>query len=161
MMVAYLLTFNCYGTHMRGAVTGSVDRVRGKRGGAIEASASLVHYGTHAMADVQAGLNLSECFVVLDAIQDTCAYRNWRLLAAHVRSSHAHVIVEGIAAASDALRDLKAYASRALNRSGRRRHWARGGNVCPLPNAKAVRAAVRYVADGQGAAMAVYVAADL
>jgi len=30
-----------------------------------------------------------------------------------------------------------------------------------LPNAKAVRAAVRYVADGQGAAMAVYVAADL
>ncbi len=113
------------------------------------------------MTHAEAGLDPSEAFVVLRAIRETCAFRNWRLLAAHVRSTHAHLVVDGIMEASGAIRDFKAYASRALNRSGVRRRWSRGGNARLLGDFRAVRAAVRYVVDDQGSPMALYVAQDL
>ena len=31
---------------------------------------------------------------VLAAIQEVCAHRGWRLLAAHVRTTHVHTVVE-------------------------------------------------------------------
>jgi REP element-mobilizing transposase RayT len=160
-LVAYLLTFNCYGTHLRGAENGSLDRASGGRGGPIEASANLVGYANRAMTHAEASLDLKEALLVLRAIQETCTFRKWTLLAAHVRSQHLHLVVDGIAESSGAIRDFKAYASRALNHEGVRRRWARGGNARLLPNPRAVRAAVHYVVDGQGAPMAVYIAPDL
>ena len=160
-IVVYLLTFNCYGTHLRGDEKGSVDRTREGRGGPIEESAPLVNYGKRAMTHVLDRLDLGESFRVLGAIQETCAYRQLALLAAHVRSTHVHLVVDGIGDASGAIRDFKAYSSRVLNGEGVRRRWARGGNARPLRDRKAVLASVRYVADRQGAPMALYVAPDL
>lgn len=159
--VVYLLTFHCYGTHLRGDDKGSVDRARQRRGGPIEPSATLVDYGRRAMTHAQARLDSGEPFLVLNAIQETCAFRHWTLLAAHVRSTHVHLIIDGLEEVSGAIRDLKAYSSRALNRNGARRRWARGGNARRLPNTKAVRAAVRYVVERQGPPMAVYVHPEL
>ena len=54
--------------------------------------------------------------------------------------------------------DFKAYASRTLNRiEGNQKRWAREGSTRTLPTQEAIHAAVRYVAERQGAAMAVYV----
>jgi hypothetical protein len=116
--VVYFLTFNCYGTHLRGYEKGSVDRAREGRGGAIEPSAALVNYGKRTMTDAEARLDLDESFLVLSAIRKTCAFRHWTLLAAHIRSTHVHLVVDGSMEASCAIRDFKAYASRALNGSG-------------------------------------------
>ena len=159
--MVYLITFNCYGTHLRGAEDGSVDRTRGERGGSIEPSAGLVGYATRVMTHAEAKLDDNAAAMVLRAILETCLFRNWTLLAAQVRSTHVHVVVNGIIDASGAIRDFKAYSSRALNRAGGRRRWARGGNARLLRDSRAVRAAVRYVVDGQGLPMAVYVAPDL
>jgi len=74
---------------------------------------------THAATKLEIG----QAHVVLGAIGETCAYRGWTLIAGHVRSTHAHVVVDGIAGTSAAIRDFKAYASRALNRGGVRRRW--------------------------------------
>jgi REP element-mobilizing transposase RayT len=156
-----LITFNCYGTHLRGDEKGSVDRAREGRGGPIESSDKLVSYGRRIMIYAEARFDSGESFAVLNAIRETCAFRHWTLLAVHVRSTHVHIVVDGIMEASYAIRDFKAYASRALNRTGVRRRWARGGNVRLLADSRAVRAAVRYVADGQGPRMAVYIAPDL
>ncbi len=159
--VVYLLTFNCCATHLRGDERGSVDRLRKDRGGLVEPSAALAAYGRRIMTHAEARLSAGEPFLVLNAIQETCAFRHWTLLAAHVRSTHVHLIVDGITAASCAIRDLKAYSSRALNANGVRRRWARGGDARRLPDAHAVRAAVRYVVDKQGPPMAVYIHPDL
>jgi hypothetical protein len=139
---------------------GSVDRAREGRGGPIEASVALVDYAKRAMTDAEASLDLAESFLVLSAIRETCAFRHWTLLAAHVRSTHVHLVVEGIMEASCAIRDFKAYASRALNGRGVRRRWARGGNARSLCNSQAVRRAVCYVVDDQGPPMAVYIDPD-
>ena len=154
-LVVYLITFNCYGTRLRGDERGSVDRPREGRGGPIEPSASLVHYGARAMTHSEAKLGHEESFTVLSAIRATCAFRHWYLLAAHVRSTHAHLVVDGIPEVSAAIRDFKAYASRALNHDRSRRRWARGGNARRLGDPQSVRAAIRYVVDGQGPPMAV------
>jgi hypothetical protein len=121
--VVHLLTFNCYGTHLRGAELGSIDRVREGRGGPIEPSVGLVNYAKRTMTRAEASLDLGESLVVLGAISETCA-----------------------------IRDFKAYASRALNGKGAVRRWARGGNVRTLDDSRSVRAAVRYVVDCPGSA---------
>jgi hypothetical protein len=145
---------------LRGDQRGSIDRVREGRGGPIEPSDSLVEYDKQAMTEMEARLNLGDTFLVLKAIQETCFFRRWPLLAAHVRSTHWHLVVGEITDTRGAIRDFKAYASRALNRDGVRRWWARGGNVQVLGDSFAVQAAVRYIADGQGPPMAVYVAPE-
>ena len=94
---------------------------------------------------------------VLEAIQEVCTARDWQLVAAHIRSTHVHCVVDGIGAQM-AIADFKAYSSRALNRAeGYQKRWAREGSTRRLPNSAAVAAAVSYVVDGQGDAMAVYV----
>ena len=158
--MAYLLTFNCYGTHLRGATDGSVDRTRNGRGGQIEPSATLAAYQKGTMKHSEARLDSEEAGAVLRAILETCDFRKWTLLAADVRSTHVHLVVDGAKEASGAIRDFKAYASRPLNRAGVRRRWARGGNARLLRDSATVRAAVRYVVDGQGPPIAVYIAPD-
>ena len=52
--------------------------------------------------------------VVLDAIVKVCLHRGWRLVAAHVRSSHAPAVLEASARPEKALNEFKLYASRNL-----------------------------------------------
>ena len=95
---------------------------------------------------------------VLRVLREVCAFRDWQLIAAHVRSTHVHCVVGGIDEPNRAVADFKAYASRALNRTEpRRRRWAREGSTRRLGTLEAIQAAVRYVADKQGEPMAVYV----
>jgi hypothetical protein len=157
--LTYLLTYSCYGTHLPGDQRGSVDRTRGNRqGGYREPSAALESHAKKLMLDDPYTLDLSRARLVLAAIREVGAFRGWDLLAAHVRSTHVHCVVGQVAVPNRAIADFKAYASRALNRfETSQRRWARGGNTLSLANRRAIHAAVGYVADSQGEAMAVYV----
>ena len=97
---------------------------------------------------------------VLVAIQEVCAYREWRLVAAHVRSSHVHVVVVTQGGPEQPLHDLKAYGSRVLNRLEGRlvKRWATHGSTRYLWNDKHVASALQYVVYEQGEPMALYVA---
>ena len=98
--------------------------------------------------------------VVLGAIREVCCFRGWKLFAAHVRTNHVHVVVEGEDPPEKVIVDFKAYASRALNQveggDRDRRRWARHGSTRWLWKDGDVREAVRYVVEGQGEAMAVF-----
>lgn len=54
--------------------------------------------------------------VVLAALLERCQQQHWGLLAAHVRTSHVHVVVEGEIRPDRIMNGLKSYASRCLNR---------------------------------------------
>jgi REP element-mobilizing transposase RayT len=99
--------------------------------------------------------------VVLEAIREDCLHRLWNLLAAHVRTNHAHVIVEAEATPEKIMNDFKSYGSRALNKLGRdgadRKRWAHHGSTRWLWNDQDVRDAIRYVIDEQGEPMAFFV----
>ena len=86
--------------------------------------------------------------------------RQWRLLAAHVRTNHVHLVLEADARPERIMNELKSYASRRLNGLGlvevHRTRWARHGSTRWLWKPQSVSAAIRYVVDEQGEPMAVF-----
>lgn len=157
----YFITFACYGAHLHGDESGSVDRRHNLFGTRVlESSPRRAVAERLSMAQPPYELDSESRPVVLEALRQVCLQRGWNLLAAHVRSSHVHVVVEGEGLPEKVTNDFKAYASRALNRldgngPGRRR-WARHGSTRWLWKDQDVREAVRYVVEEQGDPMAVF-----
>ena len=93
--MVYLITFSCYGCHLHGSESGSVDRQHN-----VPGTPTLEGDSTRAAAEAermdQAPYHLDQVRrdALLEAIQEVCAHRGWSLLAAHVRSSHVHTVVE-------------------------------------------------------------------
>jgi REP element-mobilizing transposase RayT len=98
--------------------------------------------------------------IVLAAMREVCRYKDWRLLAAHVRSNHVHTVVDAEVSPELVMNAFKAYASRALNiaypREKSRIRWTRHGSTLHLWSQEKVDAAVRYVLEKQGEPMAWY-----
>jgi REP element-mobilizing transposase RayT len=162
----YLITFACYGCHLHGDESGSVDRRHNLVGSRpVEAHPSRAAGERQRMAQAPYQLDRDEQSITLEAIREVSAHRGWHLLAVHVRTSHVHTVVEADVRPEKVLNDFKAYASRALNRLGRdapdRRRWARHGSTRWLRKDDDVRHAVKYVVEEQGERLALFVSADL
>jgi REP element-mobilizing transposase RayT len=102
-------------------------------------------------------LSSANAELALRSIVETAAYQHWHALAVAVMTDHVHVTLDlatdaDRAAATDAMRRIKAYASRTLNREAGRRPewWTRGGARRALMSDRAVAAGVRYIAAQQG-----------
>jgi REP element-mobilizing transposase RayT len=158
---AYLITFTCYGAHLHGDESGSVDRSHNKRGTPLlEAIPKWEANARERMSGQPYVLNAGSRAEVLAAIREVCEQRKWQLLAAHVRTTHVHAVVEASASPETVMHDFKVNASRRLNElfpldRGRRR-WTRHGGTRRLWTRADITAAVRYVVGGQGEAMAVF-----
>ena len=100
----------------------------------------------------------------LVALLDRCQQQEWKLLAAHARTNHVHLVVEAEARPERIMNDLKSYASRCLNQKRTdqpaRKRWARHGSTRWLWKPEHVSAAIRYVVEEQGEPMAVFKAAE-
>jgi REP element-mobilizing transposase RayT len=157
----YFISFACYGAHLHGDESGSVDRRHNLFGGrSLEADPQRAAAERRSMNQPPYELDGDSRAVVLQALEEVCWHRGWNLLAAHVRSNHVHVIVEAEVPPEKVMNDFKAYASRALNQLGRdepgRRRWARHGSTRWLWKDQDVREAIRYVVEEQGEPMAVF-----
>ncbi len=154
--MVYLLTFNCYGSRLPGDERGWVERPRGEqRGGYHDPNPGLNRYCRGVMKHEPYLLDLPKANIVLHAIREVCRFREWDLIAAHVRTTHAHVVVDRLQNVDRAVVDFKTYASRALGTDARKR-WARGGSTRPLSTPQAVSDAIEYIVDRQGEPMAVF-----
>ena len=163
--MTYLLTFNCYGTHVPGETWGWVERARGNhRGGYQDPSSGLIGYSLAVMKQQPYELNMPRARTVLEAILEVCRFRGWDLLAAHARTTHVHVVASGIPDPDRAILDFKSYSSRALSRQGfeapDRKRWAGGGSTRTLATTDSIWRAINYVVDQQGEPMAVYATAS-
>jgi REP element-mobilizing transposase RayT len=120
-------------------------------------SSILAGAARKAMTSDSYQLDASQREIVLRAIIKGCEHRNWILLAAHVRTEHIHVVVNGDIAPERLMTALKSYASGALNlvRPADRR-WARHGSTLYLWTPNEVTNAVRYVVSKQGEPMALF-----
>ena len=164
--VIYLITFACYGAHLHGDESGSVDRAHNLPGGRmLGAEPTRLAAEAHLMTQPIYAMDQPRREVVLASIVERCTKRGWGLLAAHVRENHVHIVAAADVAPERVMNDLKSYASRLLNLKGldapERKRWARHGSTRWLHNRDSVTAAIRYVVQKQGEAMAVFVADDL
>lgn len=147
--LAYFITFSCYGASLYRRVPESDD------------DAELRQYRRGLMRQAPYYLDALRRGLVLEAIQEVCAYRGWMLLAAHVRTNHVHVVVQASGAAPEkVMNDFKAYASRRLNQAGcdapGRKRWTRHGSTRYLFYADELLAVMRYVVERQGRPMVVF-----
>jgi REP element-mobilizing transposase RayT len=159
--VTYLITFACYGCHLHGSESGSVDPAHNAPGTPIlEGNPARVASEGQRMDQSPYHLDQTRRDAVLEAIQEVCAHRDWRLLAAHVRSNHVHTVVEAEVPPERVMSDFKAYASRHLNRTRldepNRKRWARHGSTRWLWKPQHVSAAMQYLVGEQGDAMSVF-----
>jgi REP element-mobilizing transposase RayT len=164
--VTYLITFACYGAHVHGDESGSVDRDHNLPGSRmLDSNPTRLAAERHLMDQPAYKLDESRRDAVRAAILDRAKQRGWTLLAAHVRTNHVHVIINSDATPEHVMNDLKAYASRNLNALGLdatdRKRWARHGSTRWLPDRDSVDAAIQYVVEKQGDAMAVYISDSL
>jgi len=152
--MVWLVSISCYGSHLPGDARGSYDHVRQGERGYIPPTPKLETYARNLM--------LGEPFVladsllrrtVLEAIIEVCHFRDWPLLAVHIRTSHLHGVVD-CGGPELALRDWKSYSTRALRRLPGEppncRYWTRGGNSSALRSEAAIHAAIHYVLAQQG-----------
>jgi REP element-mobilizing transposase RayT len=156
----YLITFSCYGAHLPGQES-TVDHTHNVPGTRrLPEERSLIDQSLGLMKHPPYCLDALRRKAVLDGIQEACRRRAWSLLAAHVRMTHVHAVVQADCSAEKVLGGLKAYATRALNERGldnrSRPRWARHGSTRYLWTREAVENAVRYVVGRQGDEMAVY-----
>jgi REP element-mobilizing transposase RayT len=161
--MTYFITFSCYGCHLHGEESGSVDRRHSLYGSRLlDADSGRAGYERRLMDQSPYHLDIMRREIVLAALVERCSQTGWRLLAAHVRTNHVHIVVDADVRPERLMNDLKSYASRCLNQQGLdnagRKRWARHGSTRWLWNRENVSAAIRYVVDEQGEPMTVFVA---
>ena len=130
----YFITFACYGAHLHGDESGSVDRHHSVFGSRLaERNPERVPIKRQQMDQAPYLLDSDRRTAALCALREVCLHRSWVLLAAHVRTNHVHVVVEADVRPAMAMNTFKAYASRGLNHLGSddqdRKRWARHGST--------------------------------
>ncbi len=163
----WLLTSTTYGTWLPGDARGFVGRVFDIRDGDDETKRRIEHnrYWTEYDRDMQGlrrksqelmkgdpvWLNPEQAAVVRDQFLETARYRKWSISTIAVMANHFHLIVTAPESTSTdvLLRDLKSYASRALNLKWAKplsgRWWTTSASRRRLIGEAAVGAAIRYV----------------
>jgi REP element-mobilizing transposase RayT len=159
--MAYFITFGCYGARLHGDERGSVDRAHCIPGTPlIPLDAQRVEDETAAMEQPPYALDEPRRVCVLTTLMEVSRHRQWRLMAAHVREHHVHVVVAACDAPEKIMSTFKAYASRRLSEAGHdscgRKRWSRHGSTRYLWDLKGLQDAVHYVVSEQGPPMQVY-----
>lgn len=127
-LVIYFITFACYGCHLHGNESGSVDRAHNVPGTRlVAADLKRVSAERRLMAQSPYCMDRKRRDTVLASLLERCSQRGWSLLAAQVRTNHVHIVVEGEAEPERIMNDLKSYASRCLNRMALHQHPPSGG----------------------------------
>lgn len=117
--MTYLITFACYGCHLHGDESGSVDRRHNLPGSRLlEANPQRVSAERQHMNQPPYRLDRRRREAVLTLLLERCSERQWKLLAAHVRTNHVHLVVDAEVRPERVMNDLKSYARRRLNQLG-------------------------------------------
>lgn len=91
----YLITFACYGCHLHGDPSGSVDRAHNLHGGRLVVEdPRRFSVERERMNDPPYEMDRLRRDAVLASIVERCAERGWNLLTAHVRTNHVHIVVD-------------------------------------------------------------------
>ncbi len=159
--LAYFITFTCYGAWLHGEKSTSVDRSHNTPGtDFLPYDQSRANRVKTYMSEEPYLLDNLRRTIVLNAIKKVCIYRQWTLLAAHVRTNHVHIVCHAIVEPEKIMNTLKAYASRDLNRvnldKGRHHRWTRHGSTQYLWKEEDIEATIQYVVHEQGTTMALF-----
>jgi len=161
MPLAYFITFTVYGVWLHGREAGSVDKEHNIPGTPF-LPPDPIREG-EMLANLRESpylLNETRRTVVLDTIREVAQYRRWQIHAAHVRTTHVHIVVTAEAKPEKVMSDFKAYASRRLkerlSEPADCKRWTQHGSTRYLWTEESVGVAIEYTLNGQGEPLAVF-----
>ena len=154
--LAHFITFRTYGTWLHGDERGSVDRLHNSfKGPLLPPNSVLENQQRAQLKSPPVKLTARQRGTIRKAIRDVCRHRGWHLIAINIRTNHIHIIISlGTAKPESALRDFKAYSTRALRSRTLWNHshgpWGEGGSYRYLWKESSVVNACDYVVNEQG-----------
>jgi REP element-mobilizing transposase RayT len=159
--LAYFITFTTYGTWLHGEDRGSVDNRHNEVGSpCLEPDTDRYHTDRLRMTQDTYLLDANRRALACEAIVEEIRFREWLLLAAHVRSNHIHLVVRADRDPATVMKNWKARISRRLNQAGDdgpgRKRWTEHGSTKYLWTMDALVEAIDYVLNRQGEVMARY-----
>ena len=159
-LLGYFITFTTYGSWLHGDSRGSI--LKGKTTTLLSENPALRAYEKSIQKHQAVVLDSEAREIVKQAILETCRIRQWLLYAAHIRSSHIHLVLKADASPERVLMDLKAYATRSLRKNGyeQQRFWTRHGSTRYFNAVSQLNKAVHYAISEQGNPMSIYVNPD-
>ena len=153
-VLAYFITFTCYGTWLHGDPAGSKVRLSVQDVVELPANEARERYARDRMTYDPLTLGLAQRRVVDAAIREACEFKSWRLSAINVRTNHVHLVVSGDVHPDRIMSTVKARATfrlreRKLVEPGTPL-WTEHGSTRWLWTVDDVNACCAYVLDGQG-----------
>jgi len=164
--IAFFLTYTTIGTWLHGREQGSVDKTHNKVGSLrIQPNAQRQDANEERLSNSKYLLDPPRRKIVLNTLKEVAVHRNWNLLAAHVRSNHVHVLINAIDSPEKLLNDFKAWSSRRLSEAFSEpnvtKRWTRHGSTIYLWTEDQLGDKLKYVIEGQGDPMELYVHPEL
>jgi REP element-mobilizing transposase RayT len=156
----YLITWACYGTWLP-CREGAVPQTQNQFGAPLpQPDPHRQQQARNRMLQAPYTLDATRRQIVLESLHEVCRHRGWNLLAAHIRTTHIHVVTTANCKPEHVLIAMKAYTSRALNKHSLdapdSRRWAHHGSTRYLWTEDSVKNAIQYLVHEQGQAMAVF-----
>jgi REP element-mobilizing transposase RayT len=149
-VLAYHLTWTCYGQWLPGDERGYVDRENRTPGTPYAPwNPRRVSAAANAMQEEACWLTLRQRHLAAEGVHQTCAGQGWRLLALNVQPDHVHVLIDARdVTGKHVMRVLKAFATRRLRSevASRRRWWTKGGKVELVRDKRHLATVARYIA---------------
>jgi REP element-mobilizing transposase RayT len=154
--LAYLITFTTYGTWLHGDPRGSV--IKDKRARPLANQPKLLQYQRDHLKEPPFILDAQSRNIILQSLLKVAEYRNWKLLAIHIRNSHIHIVIKAHLKPERIMNDFKSYATRALRSEGysRTHFWTHHGNTQYLFSDTKIKEAIHYTLYEQGTPMTLY-----
>ena len=158
---AYFITYRTYASWLHGDYKGSVHHAAAQIG-----TPTIPHHETmrlqiqSRLSSKEFILNYEQSKIVLQGIQLACTTYHWRLFAAHVRTDHAHMVIQAPVDPARVITQTKAYATRALRRKTliqeNTKCWAKHGSTKYIWFPEKIYFPMYYVIEQQGRKMACF-----
>ena len=161
MPLAYFISFSTYGSHLPGDSRGWVDADHNIHGTPVRTANSVLLDTVKQQGIVEYALDSEQQRqLVLEALMETCRFRGWCLIAAHIRIHHAHFLVKAECPPEKVLTAAKANATRILKEYLNSREipipakfWAAHGSTRYVWDAKDLDPLTHYIYHEKGVPM--------
>ena len=153
--MAYLLTFNTYGSWFHGDEIGSVGRITNNIPGTplVEPNKKLEEREKHACKQIVIHFNWQQRKSIECVISEVCKFNKWILHAVNARTEHVHVVVTAIKPPELVMNSFKSWCTRKLREKGLLgediKPWSRHGSTRYLWDESSLHDACRYVIEFQ------------
>ncbi|MEN6625913.1 MAG: transposase [Candidatus Sumerlaeia bacterium] len=160
-VLAYFISFRCYGTWLHGNDRGSMDRSAHHTYGAPKISPNPLrtNYERSMHNSPAIRLSLSMRQLVERTIKEVCTHRGWHLYAANAQDEHVHTVVYAKTDPERVMNSFKAWCTRRLRENPSltlglphqpQPVWSRHGSTVWLWTEMQVSNAINYTLNGQG-----------